>query len=230
MFFSFAHSSAQLPMCWFEYGSHRPSTIIESAVSSGPILVPLRELRSTCGAFHIDSMPPATPISISPAAIARATPSTASSPEPHTLLTVTHGTLCGRPANRAACRAGAWPTPAGSTMPMCTSPTASGGTPARSSAALIAVAPRRGAETAAIEPRKLPMGVRAAPTMTTSRMPRAYRQSPLISTMSAGSFHDGGEYADHLIDFVLAGATTERKPHRFARLLGGHAEAEQDRR
>ena len=154
MSFSLAHSSAQLPMCWFEYGSHRPSCTIESTVSSAPIFTPPRSPRITCGAFDIDSMPPATAISISPAAIARAAPITASSPEPHTLLTVTHGTLCGSPATSAAWRAGAWPTPAGSTMPMWTRPTSPGATPARSSAALIAVAPSRGAGTEASEPEK----------------------------------------------------------------------------
>src|SRR5262249_5163066 len=76
----------------------------------------------------------------------------------------------GRPANSAAWRAGACPTPAGSTMPMCTSPTSPGATPARSSAALIAVAPSRVAGTPASDPRKLPMAGRAAPTITTARM------------------------------------------------------------
>ena len=80
---------------------------IVSTVSSGPIFVPVRVFLIAWGAFDIDSMPPATAISISPAAIARAAPITASRPDPHTLLTVTHGTEFGRPANSAAWRAGA---------------------------------------------------------------------------------------------------------------------------
>ncbi len=46
--------------------------------------------------------------------------------------------------------------------------TSSGFTPARSSAALMAIAPRRGAGRLASVPWKAPMGVRAAPTMTAS--------------------------------------------------------------
>ena len=139
-----------------------------------------------CGAFDIDSMPPATAISVSPHWIARIAPITASRPEPQTLLTVTHGTLFGRPANRAAWRAGAWPTPAGSTMPMWTSPTSAGATPARSSAALIAVAPSRGAGTLDNAPRKLPMAVRAAPTITTSRMRLGYPSGGVKATPTLG--------------------------------------------
>ena len=45
--------------------------------------------------------------------------------------------------------------------------TSSGLTPARSSAALMAVAPSRGAGTGASEPKNAPIGVRAAPTITT---------------------------------------------------------------
>jgi hypothetical protein len=165
-------------MCWFEYGSHSPSWTIESTVSSGPIFTPPRSPRITCGAFDIDSIPPATAISASPAAIARHAPSTASSPEPHTLFTVTHGTLCGSPAASAACRAGACPTPAGSTIPMWTSPTSPGATPARSIAARIAVAPSFGAGTDDSDPKKLPMAVRAAPTITTSRMRWGYPAAP----------------------------------------------------
>src|SRR5262245_6538895 len=60
-------------------------------------------------------------------------------------------------------------------MPMWTRPTSPAATPARSSAALIAVAPSFVAGTDCREPRKLPMAVRAAPTSTTSRMTRAYR-------------------------------------------------------
>ncbi len=43
---------------------------------------------------------------------------TAFSPEPQTLFTVTAPTAGGIPAAIAACRAGAWPMPAASTQPM----------------------------------------------------------------------------------------------------------------
>ena len=42
-------------------------------------------------------------------------------PEPHILLTVVQPAASGRPAPRAAWRAGAWPSPAGSTQPIRTS-------------------------------------------------------------------------------------------------------------
>src|SRR5689334_14308128 len=104
------------------------------------------------GALDIDSMPPATTISASPQQMACAPMITDFNPEPQTLFTVVAPMLGGMPAPSDACRAGAWPSPAGSTQPMNTSATASGETPARSSAALIAVAPSFGAETLASSP------------------------------------------------------------------------------
>jgi hypothetical protein len=67
-------------------------------------------------------MPPATTSSASPSASVLAPNTTACRPEPHTLLTVVLGTECGMPAKIAAWRAGAWPMPADSTLPMNTSP------------------------------------------------------------------------------------------------------------
>ena len=63
-------------------------------------------------------MPPATMTSCSPAAMAFRPKTTAFSPEPQTLFTVTAPTAGGIPAAIAACRAGAWPMPAASTQPM----------------------------------------------------------------------------------------------------------------
>src|SRR5580704_17595297 len=164
------------------------------------------------------------PISISPAAIARATPSTASRPEPQTLLTVTHGTLFGRPAKSAAWRAGAWPTPAWSTSPMWTSWMSPGASPARSSAALIATAPSLGAGSDDRDPRKLPMAVRAAPTMTTSRMVRAYRAgarnvNPYDSAMLPSAIDDFRQEADDRVDLGFGRAPSQREPDGFARLI-----------
>ncbi len=62
------------------------------------------------------------------------------------LVDVIDGTVIGMPALTAAWRDGIWPAPAWSTWPMITYSTASGATPARSSAALIAMPPRSTAD------------------------------------------------------------------------------------
>ena len=120
--------------------------------------------------MFIDSMPPATIRSASPARMADAPIITALSPEPHTLLIVVALTPSGRPAFNAACRAGAWPAPAWSTWPMIASSIFSGATPARSTAARMAVAPRSVAGVVESPPPNLPIGVLAAERMYTSRM------------------------------------------------------------
>jgi len=74
-------------------------------------------LRQQIGALLMDSSPPASTSCAEPARIWSAASITAFSPEPHILLTVVHGTLTGTPAPTAAWRAGAWPSPAGSTHP-----------------------------------------------------------------------------------------------------------------
>jgi len=89
-------------------------------------------------------------------------------PDAHTLLTMVHGTESGSPANKAACLSGAWPIPAGKTDPMYTSSTASLSQFARFSASCMARAPNLGAGMDANVPLKEPIGVRAAPTITTS--------------------------------------------------------------
>ena len=68
--------------------------------------------RSRCGALVIDSCPPATTISNSPARISWSASAIASSPDRHTLLMVSAGTVIGMPALTAAWRAGIWPAPA----------------------------------------------------------------------------------------------------------------------
>ena len=72
------------------------------------------------------------------------------------------------PAAREACRAGAWPSPAGSTQPMITSSTFATSTPAWASAPWMAALPSAGVGVPVNWPRKEPMAVRLAPTMTTS--------------------------------------------------------------
>ena len=91
------------------------------------------------------SMPPATMIPALPASSRSCASMTAFMPEPHILLMVIAPVEAGNPAPRAACRAGAWPRPAGSTQPKRTSSTESGGMPARSTAARMAAAPSSGA-------------------------------------------------------------------------------------
>ena len=86
------------------------------------------------------------------------------------MFTAVAGVLSGMPAARAACRAGFIPRPAERTFPMSTSSTCSGFTPARFSASAMAIAPSLVAGTSANAPPKVPMGVRAAPAMTTSFM------------------------------------------------------------
>src|SRR5690349_16651608 len=128
-----------------------------------------------CGAFVIDSMPPATTTDADPA-LMRSWPSiTAFMPEPQTLLIVVAPVETGMPAAIDACRAGAWPRLPGSTQPMITSETSPGATPDCSSAALIAVAPSVGVGTPVNWPRKEPIAVRLAPTMTMSDMGRPLR-------------------------------------------------------
>ena len=73
---------------------------------------------SAYGAFDIDSIPPATTTSTSPARIIESAISTARIDDAQTLLIVSEGSSIGRPAPTAAWRAGAWPAPACSTWPM----------------------------------------------------------------------------------------------------------------
>ncbi|MCY1221751.1 hypothetical protein D9M72_338200 [compost metagenome] len=168
--YSLATFSAVMPMWYWLYTSHRPSTIMVSTSLVSPMRKPSREPGSTCGAALMFSWPPATTISASPAAMALAASITAFRPEPQTLLMVIAGTMAGRPALIDAWRAGFWPEPAASTWPMMTSLTCSGLMPARSSAALMTTAPSSGAGILASDPPNLPTAVRAAETMTTSVM------------------------------------------------------------
>ena len=89
----------------------------------------------------MDSIPPATMISLLPATSRSCASIAAFMAEPHILLTVVQPAASGRPAPSDAWRAGAWPWPAGSTQPMMTSSTCSGLIPARSTAARMAAAP-----------------------------------------------------------------------------------------
>ena len=111
------------------------------------------------------SIPPATTRPESPRRIAWSASMTALSPEPQTLLTVVAPTDVGSPAKIAACRAGFWPIPAETTLPMMTSSTRSPGTPDRARSALMQVAPSCGAATEASAPPRAPIGVRTPATI-----------------------------------------------------------------
>src|SRR3972149_5124794 len=74
------------------------------------------------------SIPPPPTISASPRWTACAASMTDFSPEPHILFTVVAGTVSGTPAAMAACRAGAWPLPAGRAVALVTPSTRSGAT------------------------------------------------------------------------------------------------------
>ena len=80
------------------------------------------------------SIPPATMIPACPRAMLCAANMTDFMPEPHILLTVVQAAPTGMPPAMAACRAGAWPRPAGRTQPISTSSTSSALTPPRSNA------------------------------------------------------------------------------------------------
>ena len=160
------HISAHVPMCLSPYGSQSPSLIIESTSVPLPMRRPVRAFSSRYGELDIDSMPPATARSYSPAWIALPASMTARIPEPQTLWTVTHGTVFGTPALIEAWRAGAWPWPAWRTLPMMTCSTRSAGTRARSSPQRIAAAPSSLAERVDSLPRNEPIGVRTAERTT----------------------------------------------------------------
>src|SRR2546430_1592235 len=125
------------------------------------------------------SMPPDSTIPAEPAWMMSCASMVAFMPEPQTLLTVVAPVASGSPAPRAACRAGAWPCPAGSTLPMKTSSMRSGASFARSSAAPITCAPSLWALRGDNSPMKRPSGVRAAETMTTGSEAPAMANSPV---------------------------------------------------
>ena len=62
-------ASVPSPMCRSSKAHQRPSWIIVSSIGESPNLAPARAFGSTNGAFVIDSMPPATATSSSPARI-----------------------------------------------------------------------------------------------------------------------------------------------------------------
>ena len=147
-------------------GLVRPSWTIASSALTSPMRKPKRALGSRYGAQDIDSMPPPTPTSTSPARICASRIPTARMPEAQTLLIVSELTSFGIPALICAWREGIWPWPACRTWPMITCWTSSAATSARSSAALIAMPPSSVASSVDRPPPIFPIGVRALPRMT----------------------------------------------------------------
>ena len=131
-----------------------------------PSRCPARASGSRYGAKLMFSMPPAMTTSASPALIACAASITDFNPDPHTLLMVTAATEGATPPKIIACRAGACPTPACSTLPRITSSTVSASNLVRAMVSLMSPAAKRGAGTVDSPPMKRPMGVRSADTMT----------------------------------------------------------------
>ena len=87
---------------------------------TSPNFTPSRDFGRKCGAWVIDSMPPATTTSHSPARTSWSARAIALRPERHTLLIVMDGTDIGMPPFTAACRAVICPVPAWITCPMIT--------------------------------------------------------------------------------------------------------------
>src|SRR4051794_20502896 len=158
-------------MCFSSKLERRPSQIIRSTSVPSPIRYPERAFGSAYGAFVIDSIPPVTTTSTSPARIIESAISTARIEDAHTLFTVSAGTSIGSPAATAACRAGAWPAPAWSTWPMITYSTSLPSRPTRSSAERMTTEPSSVAERFAKPPPRRPNGVRTAETMTVRLTP-----------------------------------------------------------
>ena len=108
------------PIAHSSKAQNSASWAIESSICQLPYFTPSRDPTSRCGAFVIDSMPPATTTSNSPARMSWSASAIASMPDRHTLLIVSAGTSMPMPAFTAACRAVIWPAPAWSTCPMIT--------------------------------------------------------------------------------------------------------------
>ncbi len=144
-------------------------TISESSSLPSPRRKPERAPRSTCGAWVMFSIPPASARRDSPSRIICAAETTDWMPEPHSRLTVSAGVSIGTPAFSPTWRAPYSASPeVCKALPMTTWSTHSGLAPARSRAARDACAPNSRAETSLKSPTYSRMGVRAPPTMTTS--------------------------------------------------------------
>ena len=112
--------SVDSPIETLSYASVSPSKARWSSSVTSPYRYPSRCPVSRCGALVIDSIPPATTMSNSPARMSWSASAIAVRPDRHTLFTVSAGAVMGMPAPTAAWRAGICPAPAWSTCPMIT--------------------------------------------------------------------------------------------------------------
>src|ERR1700724_4299786 len=136
------------------------------------------------------SMPPDTTISAEPALMMSCASIVAFMPEPQTLLMVVAPVVAGSLAPPAACRAGAWPCPAGSTQPMNTSSIRSRDNLTRSTAAPITWEPSWCALNEERSPMNRPSGVRAAEMMTTGSETVAMGGSSIVALGKGASLDD----------------------------------------
>src|SRR4051812_32233531 len=145
-----------------EWASRSDSQSGSSSGAEGPRRSPQRAPRTTCGAWLMDSVPPARTTRDSPSRTCCAAWMTASKPEPHKRLTVSAGVSIGSPA-----RSPMWRARYGAsadvcrTLPKTTWPTSPRSTPARSIAARAATTPRSVAVKSLRAPPKAPNPVRA---------------------------------------------------------------------
>ncbi len=164
---------------------------------------------TTQGARVIDSTPPAMATEASPRAMEREAWMTASRPEPHSRLTVTPGTVTGRPASRTAIRATSrLSSPAPLASPKTTSSILAGSREGvRSTRARTTCAARSSGRTPAKAPPNLPIGVRTASTTYTSRTVRMLMASLLGGSVraAAGRCRRRHRYAGHRLSTAPCG-------------------------
>ena len=137
-----AMCSAASPMCQFSNGHHSPSWIRASTAFWSPYLQPVpHAVQQVRGAAHALHAAGDDEVRVAGADRLgrehhRLQPGAA-----HLVRRCTPAIVSGSPATSAACRAGVWPTPACTTLPMITSSTCRGCTFARFSASAMATAP-----------------------------------------------------------------------------------------
>ncbi len=140
---------------------------------------PVRACGKRYGQLDIDSIPPATTISLSPSVTACAASATAFKPEPQTLLIVIAATRGSHSPFSAAWRAGFWPSPAWTTLPRIASSICFVSMPARRAASAITLPPSSGAEKLDRPPWNLPTGVRTAERITGVSILNLRTETPL---------------------------------------------------
>ena len=205
--------SAVMPMWYWLYTSHRPSTIMVSTILKSPMRKPSREPFIACGEALMFSWPPAMMMLASPHLIACAARCVAFRPLPHTLLMVNAGMELGKPALMTAWRAAFWPTAAVSTWPRIASPIRFGSMPVCASKPLITCAPSSDAGILARLPPNLPTAVRPAATITTSSIYFSDMQATRAKVKVLIQSNESGKTQQAVFHSSVAYATVPA-PHR----------------